>query len=78
MTIILRSSRRETPHDLACSQVALANDTSIGVGYAPLSRLEQLVLSVEQHINASDRVQQHPAWGEDVKVMGLRITEKLF
>jgi S-adenosylmethionine synthetase len=52
--------------------VALANDTSIGVGHAPLTRLERLVLAVEKQINARDRVRQHPAWGEDAKVMGVR------
>jgi S-adenosylmethionine synthetase len=48
----------------------LANDTSIGVGYAPMSSLEQLVLAIERHINPGGRVR--PAWGEDVKVMGIR------
>jgi S-adenosylmethionine synthetase len=51
--------------------VARANDTSIGVGYAPFSPLERLVLAVEQRINQKDR-RQNPAWGEDVKVMGVR------
>jgi S-adenosylmethionine synthetase len=51
---------------------ALANDTSIGVGHAPLSRLERLVLAIEKRINERDRVHHHPAWGEDVKVMGVR------
>jgi S-adenosylmethionine synthetase len=51
--------------------VARSNDTSIGVGYAPLSSLERLVLAVEQRINQDDR-RQNPAWGEDVKVMGVR------
>lgn len=50
----------------------LANDTSFGVGYAPMSRLERLVLAVEKQINGRDRAREHPAWGEDVKVMGLR------
>ena len=50
----------------------LANDTSVGVGHAPLSRLERLVLAVEKRINARDRARQNPAWGEDVKVMGVR------
>jgi S-adenosylmethionine synthetase len=52
--------------------VPLANDTAIGVGYAPLSALERLVLSLEKRINARDRANEHPAWGEDVKVMGVR------
>lgn len=50
----------------------LANDTSFGVGYAPMSRLERLVLDVECGLNARDRLRAHPAWGEDIKVMGVR------
>ena len=50
----------------------LANDTSIGVGYAPMSRLELSVLAIEKRINGRDRGRDHPAWGEDVKVMGVR------
>ena len=54
----------------------LANDTSIGVGYAPLSALERLVLAIEKTINGRDRRRQNPAWGEDVKVMGVRHGDK--
>jgi S-adenosylmethionine synthetase len=59
------------------SDVARANDTSIGVGYAPLSPLERLVLAVERRINAKDRATLNPAWGEDIKVMGIRRGEAL-
>jgi len=51
----------------------LANDTSIGVGYAPLSPLEQLVLAVERGLNSPSTGARPPAWGEDVKVMGVRV-----
>jgi S-adenosylmethionine synthetase len=51
---------------------ALANDTSIGVGYAPLSALESLVLRIEAALNSASRYTKHPAWGEDIKVMGVR------
>jgi S-adenosylmethionine synthetase len=50
----------------------LANDTSIGVGHAPLSALERLVLALEKRINGRNRAHDHPAWGEDVKIMALR------
>jgi S-adenosylmethionine synthetase len=60
---VLFSRREPTP---------LANDTSIGVGHAPLSALERLVLAIEKSINAPDRRHQNPGWGEDVKVMGIR------
>jgi S-adenosylmethionine synthetase len=51
----------------------LANDTSLGVGHAPLSRLEALVLGVEQHLTSRALRAAFPALGEDVKVMGMRL-----
>jgi S-adenosylmethionine synthetase len=52
--------------------IPLANDTSFGVGYAPLSPLERLVLAIEKRINGRDRERDMPAWGEDIKVMAVR------
>ena len=52
--------------------ICLANDTSFGVGYAPLSRLERLVLAIDKQINGRDRERETPAWGEDIKVMAIR------
>ncbi len=51
---------------------ALANDTSVGVGYAPLSELELVVLRVEQHLNSPPVKEAHPEIGEDIKIMGVR------
>jgi S-adenosylmethionine synthetase len=56
---------------------ALANDTSIGVGYAPLSELEQVVLAVEGELNSVTARASAPAFGEDVKVMALRRGEQV-
>ena len=53
-------------------QPALANDTSVAVGHAPASRLEQVVLAVEQALTAPSTIAAHPVIGEDVKVMGVR------
>ncbi|HVP30346.1 MAG TPA: methionine adenosyltransferase [Myxococcota bacterium] len=50
----------------------LANDTSIGVGYAPSSRLERAVLDAERALNAREQRAAAPERGEDVKVMGVR------
>jgi S-adenosylmethionine synthetase len=52
--------------------VPLANDTSFGVGFAPLDELERIVLAVERRLNAVTVKQAHPEIGEDVKVMGAR------
>jgi S-adenosylmethionine synthetase len=49
-----------------------ANDTSIGVGFWPLSPLERTVLSIERWINDPTTKEQRPELGEDVKVMGVR------
>lgn len=48
-----------------------ANDTSIGVGYAPLSSTEQLILDLEEV------VRDVPGVGEDTKLMAVRIGDKL-
>ena len=50
---------------------ALCNDTSIGVGYAPLSTLERAVLTAEDALT-SPRVRDIlPGIGEDLKVLGV-------
>ncbi len=52
--------------------IALANDTSCGVGYAPLSELERVVVQVEKSLNAEGSKSSSPEFGEDIKVMGVR------
>jgi S-adenosylmethionine synthetase len=52
--------------------VPLANDTSFGVGHAPLSALERCVLSIERRLHGRDRAHDRPAWGEDIKIMAVR------
>jgi S-adenosylmethionine synthetase len=49
-----------------------ANDTSCGVGYAPASRLERAVLSVERRLNSPAVREGFPYVGSDVKVLGVR------
>jgi S-adenosylmethionine synthetase len=51
---------------------ALANDTSFGVGFAPLDDLERIVLAVERHLNSPAVKRAQPEIGEDIKVMGER------
>jgi S-adenosylmethionine synthetase len=55
------------------SKVPLANDTSIGVGFAPLTDTERLVLETERLLNSREFKAKLPEVGEDVKVMGLRV-----
>ncbi len=55
------------------NDVPRANDTSYGVGYAPLSPLEKIVYEVERRINSRSFKGKVPESGEDCKVMGLRL-----
>jgi len=54
------------------ASVPLCNDTACGVGFAPLSPLENAVLSIEKELNTPATHQAHPAIGYDIKVMGVR------
>jgi S-adenosylmethionine synthetase len=55
----------------------VANDTSIGVGYAPFTPTESLVLGSEKLLNSASFKKKYPEIGEDVKVMGMRRGKKL-
>jgi S-adenosylmethionine synthetase len=50
----------------------LANDTSIGCGFAPFTELERVVLEVERTLNGPAARDDCPAIGQDIKVMGIR------
>ncbi|OYT55347.1 MAG: S-adenosylmethionine synthetase [Candidatus Hecatellales archaeon ex4484_218] len=52
--------------------VPLANDTSFGVCFAPLSPTEKLVLETEKFLNSESFKKTLPEVGEDIKVMGFR------
>jgi S-adenosylmethionine synthetase len=54
----------------------LANDTSFGVGYAPYSITDKLVLRTEEYINGKLK-KKLPETGQDVKVMASRIGNKI-
>jgi S-adenosylmethionine synthetase len=56
----------------ATSSVPVANDTSIGVGFAPLSPLEDTVLAIEDALTGADGQARWPEAGKDVKVMAVR------
>lgn len=54
------------------TDVALANDTSFGVGYAPESELEQLTRKLERELDSEAFRDRFAAGGEDVKLMAVR------
>ncbi len=56
--------------DVFGRKVPSANDTSFGVGYAPLSETENIVYNTEREMMRM--MKEFPAIGEDIKVMGMR------
>jgi S-adenosylmethionine synthetase len=56
--------------DVFGRKVPSANDTSFGVGYAPLSETETIVFNTERELMKLKK--KIPAIGEDIKVMGMR------
>jgi S-adenosylmethionine synthetase len=63
--------------DAFARKVIGANDTSVGVGYAPLSETERVVLASEQFLNSPDLKTLFPEVGEDIKIMGYRFGRTL-
>ncbi|RDZ40442.1 MULTISPECIES: methionine adenosyltransferase [Haloferax] len=53
-------------------QVPMANDTSFGVGHAPLTETERIVLEAERALNGPAYGDDHPELGQDIKLMGKR------
>lgn len=55
----------------------VANDTSLGVGYAPKTLLEELILEIEGVLN-SKRFKEKNLWiGSDIKIMGFRLNNDI-
>jgi S-adenosylmethionine synthetase len=63
--------------DVFSRKVIGANDTSVGVGYAPLSETERLVLAAEKYLNSPGLKKAWPEVGEDIKIMGYRFQKEL-
>lgn len=58
-------------------KIPYANDTSFGIGFAPFTDVEKVVLAAEQHLNSPEHKSKHPEVGPDIKVMGLRQKDKI-
>jgi S-adenosylmethionine synthetase len=54
------------------NKMVRANDTSFGVGFAPLSTLERNVLQLAATLRSAEFRTAFPAAGDDFKIMGLR------
>ncbi|EMA64522.1 S-adenosylmethionine synthetase [Halorubrum distributum JCM 13561] len=57
-------------------EVPMANDTSFGVGHAPLTETETIVYEAERALNTTYH-DDHPELGPDVKIMGKREGDRI-
>jgi S-adenosylmethionine synthetase len=57
-------------------EVPMANDTSFGVGHAPLTETETIVRDAERALNTTYH-HDHPEPGPDVKIMGKREGDRI-
>ena len=58
-------------------RVPNANDTSLGVAFAPFTPTEKLVFETERLLNSKEFKKKLPEVGEDIKVMALRKGNKV-
>jgi S-adenosylmethionine synthetase len=58
------------------ASVPMANDTSFGVGHAPLTETERIVLHAERRLN-SEYAADHTELGPDIKIMGKRERDRI-
>lgn len=61
----------------AQSGIWLANDSSCGAGYAPLSELERVVLGLAERLRELSCSAATPEIGEDTKILGLRRADRI-
>jgi S-adenosylmethionine synthetase len=67
--------RPRTPADLLAldDPKRVSNDCNVLTGFAPLSRLEALVLDIERQLTGSGGLSNAPDIGVDVKIVGTRV-----
>lgn len=58
-------------------RIPLANDTSFGVAFFPFSFLEEKVLQIEKLLNSKTTKNLFQFIGEDIKVMGVKVSGQL-
>ncbi len=59
------------------TRIPLANDTSFGVSFFPFTFLEEKILQIEKLLNSKSTKNLFPFIGEDVKIMGVKVSGQL-
>ena len=58
--------------DLGELKKLTSNDTSLGVGFSPRSKLEDIVFTIEQTLNSPQYKKKYPWLGTDIKILAHR------
>lgn len=64
--------------DLQERKILLSNDTSMGIGYAPYTKLERLVIDIENTLNEEGFKRKNPWIGSDIKIMGFKDKQNFY
>ncbi|WP_123722657.1 methionine adenosyltransferase [Pseudomonas lini] len=59
------------------TSLALANDTSFGIGFSPYSPIENQVLQLGTLLHSAGFQARFPAAGDDYKIMGARVGDRM-
>ncbi len=63
--------------DLPESSRPLSNDTALGHGFAPYTKLEKMVLNIENSLTTSPFINENKWIGTDIKIMACRLKGKV-
>jgi S-adenosylmethionine synthetase len=75
--LVLARGSEELRGIFDAAEVTASNDTCGASGYAPPSPTEELVLAVERFLNGPELKAAFPDTGQDIKVFGMRMDERL-
>jgi S-adenosylmethionine synthetase len=62
---------------IAKDKVPVANDTSFGASHYPFSKTESMVSKARDYILSPEFRRRYPSAGQDIKVMGIRVQDKI-
>lgn len=68
----------ESFNDIPELKRLFANDTVLGVGYAPSSKLERLIIDIERALNSKSYKKRNSWIGSDIKIMGFKNSNEVF
>lgn len=67
----------ESKEDIKELKFLGSNDTSMGVGFAPLTKFEKSIITIEDSLNGDSFKQKNPWLGSDIKIMAHKLRREI-